>query len=153
MSASGNPEGQSHLEPRAGDSAEDPIGRRRLRVAVASADGKFVHQHFGRATHFQVFDLNGSHLSFVETRLATPACGGPDGHNQVQVEALVELVSDCDVVLVAQIGPGATAQLAHRGVRVFEIQDFIPDALQALGRAWSRSHPKRMPASRQRKDS
>jgi predicted Fe-Mo cluster-binding NifX family protein len=128
-------ESAAGVEPGLATKEAEP---RTLRVAVASADGKFVHQHFGRATHFQIFELTGTLLRFVETRLATPACGGPDGHNQAQLERMTDLVSDCDVVLVAQIGAGAEAQLAQRGVRVFAVQDFIPDALQALQRAWGR---------------
>ena len=130
------PRSESAADEERGLATKEPEPRT-LRVAVASADGKFVHQHFGRATHFQLFELTGTRLRFVETRLATPACGGPDGHNRSKIEEMAELVSDCDVVLVAQIGAGAEAQLAQRGVRVFAVQDFIPDALQALQRAWA----------------
>ena len=109
-----------------------------LRVAIGSADGKFVHEHFGRATHFQIFDLTGDTLRFVETRITTPACQH-DSHDDRQLERTVDLVSDVDVVLVAAIGPAAEAALATRGVRAFAIQDFIPDALQALQKAVSRA--------------
>lgn len=105
-----------------------------LRVAIGSADGKFVHEHFGRATSFQVFDLTGDTLRFVETRITTPACQH-DGHDDQQLQRTVDLVSDVDVVMVAAIGPAAEAALVTRGIRAFAVQNFIPDALRALQKA------------------
>jgi predicted Fe-Mo cluster-binding NifX family protein len=107
-------------------------------VAIGSVDGKFVHEHFGRATHFQIFDLTGDTLRFVETRITTPACQH-DGHDDQQLQRTVDLVCDVDVVLVAAIGPAAEAALATRSIRAFAIQDFIPDALRALQKAVSRA--------------
>jgi predicted Fe-Mo cluster-binding NifX family protein len=108
-------------------------------VAIGSADGKFVHEHFGRATRFQVFDLTGDVLRFVETRITTPACQH-DGHDDQQLQRTINVISDVDVVLVAAIGPSAEAALVTRGIRAFAIQDFIPDALRALQKAVSRAH-------------
>ena len=125
----------SALQPR--QCAESPRTST-LRVAIGSADGKFVHEHFGRATRFQIFDLNGDMLRFVETRLAEPACQR-DGHDDRQLERVVDLVSDANVVLVAAIGPAAEAALFARGIRAYVVQDFIPDALRALQKAVLRS--------------
>lgn len=45
-----------------------------LRVAVASTDGKYVNDHFGRAKQFLIFDINGSEYQFLELRQNTPSC-------------------------------------------------------------------------------
>lgn len=103
------------------------------RVAVASRDGVTVHQHFGRATHFQIYDVDGDGFRFVETRENQPSCH-PDrwereGESHEQV---VRLLADCHVVLAARIGPGAREILQGHGMKAYETPLCIDDALKRL---------------------
>ncbi|WP_272942743.1 NifB/NifX family molybdenum-iron cluster-binding protein [Methanobacterium formicicum] len=41
-------------------------------------------------------------------------------------------MSDCDILLVSQIGPGAQKKLINRGVRPLIMPVFIEDALEKL---------------------
>ena len=66
----------------------------KTRVAVASSDGKYVNQHFGRATQFLIFEMGhdqdredndnpmdpGDHCEyrFIELRRNEPSCPGED---------------------------------------------------------------------------
>jgi len=103
----------------------------RVRIGAASADGKVIHQHFGGASAFVIFELDGSRLTFLERRPTEPACGR-DGHDPERFQRLVDLVSDCQVVLVAAAGPPAVAALARRGVRLIVSPDLILNAVARL---------------------
>lgn len=39
-----------------------------MRVAVASADGRHVQEHFGQATRFMIWEVDGGTARLVETR-------------------------------------------------------------------------------------
>ena len=101
------------------------------RVALASRDGIVVHQHFGRATHFQIYDLTDDGFVFVETRENTPSCGSSeteiDAHSKV-----VELLKDCSAVVVARIGPGAIEVLNAHGLKHYVLPESIDSALHKL---------------------
>lgn len=101
------------------------------RVAVASNDGKYVNQHFGRATQFLIFNVENDKYEFIELRKNEPPCSG-EGHNEDQMSRTVELLADCKEVLVSQIGPGAIRALSSKGIRSSVLPDFIDDALKSL---------------------
>ena len=103
-----------------------------LKVAVASSDGKFINQHFGMASQFLIFKLNsdGSH-KFLELRENKPACS-VEGHSDLSMENSVKLISDCQVVLASQIGPGAIDILLENGIEPYIAPTFIEDALKEL---------------------
>ncbi|HEY8464228.1 MAG TPA: NifB/NifX family molybdenum-iron cluster-binding protein [Bacillota bacterium] len=106
-----------------------------LRVAVASTDGKYVNDHFGRAKQFLVFDINGSEYRFLELRQNTPSCNleGTDENKHLKT---VELLADCQAVLVARIGPGAERYLSEHGIKAIVIPDFIEEALKQITKLW-----------------
>ncbi|MDA8233373.1 MAG: dinitrogenase iron-molybdenum cofactor biosynthesis protein [Clostridia bacterium] len=98
-------------------------------VAIASTDGKFINEHFGRAKKFLIFEINeGEPFKFLELRDTTPACT-PDGHHQDGLEQAAELLKGCRAVLVSQIGPGAAAVLRQKGIEPLVRPNFIEDAL------------------------
>lgn len=99
------------------------------RVAVASSDGKYVNQHFGRATQFLVFEINDRHeYQFIELRPNEPSCPGEQAESNKHL-AVIRLLADCQAVLVSQIGPGAAATLSANGIQAHIIPNFIEEAL------------------------
>ncbi len=103
-----------------------------VRVAVASNDGKFVNQHFGHAQIFLIFDLldNGK-FEFIETRENIPTCNGGE-HLKSSMDRTIDLLKDTDVVLVSQIGPGASQHLISNGIQPFMMPTYIDEALEKL---------------------
>ncbi len=101
------------------------------RVAIASSDGKFVNQHFGRAQQFLIVDINddGSY-EFLEIRENTPSCH-VEGHDS-SIEDTLDLISDCDGVLVSQVGPGAADKLIERGIQPIIIPMLIDEAIKKV---------------------
>ncbi len=114
------------------------------RVAAASSDGKYVNQHFGRATQFLVFDLeeNGDHR-FVELRSNQPSCSWeaseePEAPKHGQT---IETLADCQAVLVSRIGTAAEATLNDHGIRGYVIPDFIDEALRQVAKKLAVASP------------
>lgn len=108
-----------------------------LRIAVASEDGRHIQQHFGRARQFMICEIVGSEATVIEVRENKPACGSAwlddgIGHDEDWMNRSVDLVSDCDAVIAARIGPSAVELLERRGVRAFVNADTIERALSRV---------------------
>lgn len=101
------------------------------KIAVASSDGKYVNQHFGRARQFLILEIDHNNYKFLELRQNKPACHS-EGHTQDQLLNTVELLADCTSVLVSQIGRGAIEALASKGIKAYVLPDFIHEAVQKL---------------------
>ena len=101
-----------------------------VRLAIASSDGKFVNQHFGRAREFIIVDLeeDGSY-KFIERRENVPSCN-PTGDSTT--EETIELISDAEGVLVSQVGPGAGDKLIAHGIQPIIIPMLIDDAMKKI---------------------
>ncbi|MDR3119895.1 MAG: hypothetical protein LBU58_00935, partial [Clostridiales bacterium] len=101
-----------------------------MRAALASTDGKFVSRHFGNCPVFCIVEIDEATLEwkFVERRDNTPACDH-GGHDEGAFADSVRLISDCDVVFVAKIGPHARRTLDRCGFLVLEQAGFIEDLL------------------------
>lgn len=111
------------------------IVRRRImsfRVAVASSDGKFINQHYGHAEQFLIFDIDDEgKYNFVEIRKNEPSCTGGN-HTNGALKNTIDIIKDVKVVLVAQIGPGASQSLLLNGIQPFMVPTFIDEALEKL---------------------
>ncbi|MDR3435077.1 NifB/NifX family molybdenum-iron cluster-binding protein [Telmatospirillum sp.] len=119
-----------------------------VKVAISSADGKTVHQHFGQTTQFIICEIDGVTVRFLEKRENRPPCGtanedGEVGHDEDRMARTIELIADCRVVVSAQIGQGAVARLAERGIQAFVIPDFIDRALTRLVQSGALEEPVR----------
>ncbi len=101
------------------------------RVAVASTDGKYVNDHFGRARQFLIFEIGPTGYQFVELRPNVPSCNSEEADESGHLKT-IKLLTDCRAVLVARIGPGAEQVLAEHGIRALTIPDFIDEALKQL---------------------
>lgn len=99
------------------------------KVAVASSDGKFVNQHFGKAQKFLIVEIEeDGQYQFLELRETAPRCGGSVDLK----EKTLDLISDCQMVLVSQIGPGAAKKLINRGIKPLILPLLIDDALKEI---------------------
>jgi predicted Fe-Mo cluster-binding NifX family protein len=103
----------------------------RFRIAVASTDAKYVHLHFGRTTEFQIFDVEGPRLTFVERRESPALCQGGE-HNLGHLIQVIARLRDCQAVLAAQIGPMVREALSRHHIHPFAIPDTIPAAVKQI---------------------
>jgi predicted Fe-Mo cluster-binding NifX family protein len=102
------------------------------KVAVASSDGKVVNQHFGRAEQFLIVEVDENGLyELIELRKINRVCKS-GGHDEEDMKKRIEELIDCKYVLVSRIGQGAENALEASGISVYEIPDFIEDAITKL---------------------
>ncbi len=99
------------------------------RIAIATSNGTDINEHFGHAKFFRVYDLTDDGYTYAELRDAVAVCQHSLGHDTTRFDKIIELLSDCDAVLVQRIGEGAAAYLIERGVRVFEVSGRIDAVL------------------------
>jgi predicted Fe-Mo cluster-binding NifX family protein len=112
------------------------------RVAVTSADGTLINQHYGHAKWFLIYDLRQDGTStLVERREVEPWCNSA-GHNDADEgdSGIAKDISDCTAVLTAQIGPPARKKLELSGVSVFEERSAIDEALKKLALYYTKTH-------------
>jgi predicted Fe-Mo cluster-binding NifX family protein len=112
------------------------------RVAVTSADGVLINQHFGHAKWFLIYDLEKDGTStLVERREADPWCSSENHRDGEEGDSgIAKDITDCSAVLTAQVGPPARKKLELSGVSVFEERSSIDEALKKLARYYAKTH-------------
>lgn len=98
------------------------------KIAVASTDGKFINEHFGRATQFLIFQVTEGKYIYQESLKTQPYCMQGE-HDEHQLKSASEVLTGCRAVLVSRIGSGAAEILERQGIQALEVQDYIEDAL------------------------
>jgi predicted Fe-Mo cluster-binding NifX family protein len=100
-------------------------------IAVASSDGKTIHQHFGRTTEFHIVSINENGYNFVETRTTEPCCN-QFGHHEQSFDNILNLLNDCVAIVTGKIGYGASEYLTAKGMRIFETVGYADDILNEI---------------------
>jgi nitrogen fixation protein NifX len=103
----------------------------KVKVAVASSDGKVVNQHFGHAKQFLIFELSESGFDFLELRPNIPTCD-QGKHEAAALDRTADLLGDCKYVIASRIGQGAANVLLNKGIRAYIDSNFIEDTLSRL---------------------
>jgi predicted Fe-Mo cluster-binding NifX family protein len=109
--------GQSMGTPRRETETGEPLKRR---VALATASGSTVDQHFATAARFHIYDLVGNVWSLLEVReneSGQCGCGSTEGCGPRVFASVLALLADVDLVVVSRIGADAAAALLERGIR------------------------------------
>ncbi len=96
-----------------------------MRIAVASADGTSISEHFGRCACFIIFDTENGKILRKEVRdnTYTGHRSGGHGDRPHSHAAIVEALHDCQAVLCYGMGWRAADELSRNG-----IQPWIVDA-------------------------
>ena len=102
------------------------------RVALASTDNRYVDQHFGRAESFLIVDVDSKgQYEEIEQRFVNPVCNG-GSHDSEKLKRGVEALLDCNFVLAAKIGGGASYELKEHGIASFEMPGEVGQSLYRL---------------------
>jgi nitrogen fixation protein NifB len=115
----------------------------KFRVAVASYEGALVNQHLGMAESLLVFEVDAEGCRFIERR-RTPRPGTGDERWQ----ALAHLIRDCRYLLTSSAGRPPVEALSAMGIKVFEVEGLIDDALASLYRGIEPRMPGHRPRCR-----
>lgn len=101
------------------------------RVAIASRDGIMVNAHFGGADKFHIVEIKNGSYSYIETRNVTPACHNYE-HVSAGFDAVLNALSDCELIAVSRIGDGALEYAQSKGRKVTVYGGFIEDFLKEV---------------------
>jgi nitrogen fixation protein NifB len=96
-------------------------------IAVATMEGMLVNQHLGEAQRLSIYQKQNGCVSLVETRTTPEPGGGKD-----RWEALSIAIADCRALLVNGIGQTPREVLSGKGIRIYELEGLIEDAVQAV---------------------
>ncbi|MCB9111698.1 MAG: dinitrogenase iron-molybdenum cofactor biosynthesis protein [Anaerolineales bacterium] len=104
-----------------------------MKIAVVTDDGNTVSQHFGRATHYSVLEIqNGqilkhemrekqNHRHFAnEHQEHTHVKGlqhGFDATSQGKHDRMFEVITDCEALICRGMGAGAYQNMMEHGIR------------------------------------
>ena len=102
-----------------------------MKIAVATADGVSVSQHFGQSAGFIVFEVEGKSVTHRESRTneQTPHAQGicqhghdhqPQGQHEQSAHnhtGILAMIGDCEIVLCGGMGGGAAQALRQAGIR------------------------------------
>jgi len=111
-----------------------------LLVAVCTRGSGRVNQHFGHASEFQVYEVDGDGVRLIGHRRASHYCQGGDGDDDV-LEHTIAALEGISVVLTSKIGRCPRDRLAEAGITVFEdfAGQYIEPAAAAALRAFTGS--------------
>lgn len=129
-----------------------------MKIAVASSDGTEISPHFGRSTHFLVFDVEDGKVVGKELRgntftaHARGECHG-DGqhdHGANSHASIVDALRDCSAVLCYGMGWRAAEALSQAGIQPYILGErstpegavalFLSGKLRSVSQDFCRCH-------------
>jgi predicted Fe-Mo cluster-binding NifX family protein len=105
----------------------------KYKIAVGTRDGKVVSEHFGSCVRFTIIEADPITQGFehLEIRDVNPPCKSGE-HHENGLDEVAGILSDCRVVLVSRIGPGAEEALTRKGIDVLEYSGWIDEAVNKI---------------------
>jgi predicted Fe-Mo cluster-binding NifX family protein len=94
-----------------------------MKIAVATEDGEFISEHFGRSPYFAIYEIDNGEITVKEMRLNTFSGhfrgGDRRGHGEEgRHETVAEALGDCSVVISHGMGRRAWEDLRARGIEM-----------------------------------
>jgi len=96
-----------------------------MKIAIASADGKNVDLHFGKARSLCIFDFDKVNKKFLEKRTVDFI---PDQKHQGM--KTLKAIEDCDVVICVQAGAKSKLLIEESGIKLVEDEGPIEEVLK-----------------------
>jgi len=88
-------------------------------MAVATAGGGVINQHFGHATEFLIYEASSTDVRFVSHRKVELYCSGGDscGDAETTLEKIIRTLEGCEAVLCSKIGFEPWGMLEEAGIQ------------------------------------
>jgi nitrogen fixation protein NifX len=101
----------------------------RLRIAIASRDGKSLNAHFGSAEKFVVYDVTPVDHAFVST-IEMTTVSDESGEHRAESEdknaRKIAALAGCNIVFVLAIGGPVATKVIHAGIHPIKIAEPEP---------------------------
>ncbi|HWA94660.1 MAG TPA: NifB/NifX family molybdenum-iron cluster-binding protein [Terracidiphilus sp.] len=104
-----------------------------MKIAVATADGSTVSQHFGQSRGFIVFTVEEGRITGRELKSAadTPHNEGVCSGQAQQGGGVAALLEGCEALLCGGMGGGAATAIVQLGIKPMVLAG-VPDAEEAV---------------------
>ncbi len=121
-----------------------------MKVAFATADGRYIDEHFGRAGSFAIYEIDSSGHRFVELRKFSAGVDQAVDSTREQgqahedaVQSKVERLADCKLIYLTEIGGPSAARLVKKGIMPMKVKEPIEigKALEQLEETIKKSPP------------
>ncbi|QGU33186.1 NifB/NifX family molybdenum-iron cluster-binding protein [Thermochromatium tepidum] len=89
---------------------------RPIRIACATESGRLIDGHFGSCRAFAIWDVGPDDITFIEARSTLEADESADRNR-----ARAELIQDCQITYVQEIGGPAAAKVVRAGVHPLRV--------------------------------
>ncbi|MBI5585491.1 MAG: radical SAM protein [Deltaproteobacteria bacterium] len=122
----GQPQGQEIVELLK-KASEPQMTADRPYAAVASREGLFVNQHLGEATELWIFRIRDGKVELKDRRFTPSSGSGPERWVE-----MVQVLSDCNSVLVSGIGPSPQQVLERADIRVVVMEGLAHEGVEAV---------------------
>lgn len=105
-------------------------------MAIATAGGGVINQHFGHATEFLIYEASANGVRFIQHRKVELYCSGGDtcGDEETALEKNIRTLEGCEVVLCSKIGYEPWGLLEDAGIQPNgeHAMEAIEDAVMAV---------------------
>lgn len=95
-----------------------------MRIAFTSTDGRTIDEHFGRATHFHVWEVGPDRAEAVGTVSALTAAEDEED----RITARASAIAGCAILYTVAIGGPAAAKLVARRIHPMKTGAEVPVA-------------------------
>lgn len=96
-----------------------------MKIAVAATDNEKLVEHFGKAQKFLIYNFDGDHAKFLESRESPKEKG-----EKHQWGKSLKVIKDADTIICAQIGINAKPGLKKMGKTVIEDEGTVEEVLK-----------------------
>ena len=118
--------------PRTEPNVRMEIPKNISRVAVATESGVTVDGGFGNTKMFKIYDVKDGENRFVKDVIVKTDCEVFGRSHSEHIAGIVDLLSDCDAVIVAEIGPRPQDVLGKEGKKVLVFDGNVEEALHRV---------------------
>lgn len=101
-----------------------------MKIAFTTSDNVHINSHFGSARKIDVYEVNQTEYSFVET-LRFDGNLNEDG-NEDKLLPKIEALHDCTIVYVSTIGGSAAARLIKQKITPIKAQSEVQEITDVL---------------------
>jgi nitrogen fixation protein NifX len=103
----------------------------RLRVAIATQDGKTMNAHFGSARKFMVFEVTSSRSRFMEVACFDEVSDESGKHREDdRIGAKIAAIRGCNLLFVQAIGAAAASKVVS--ARIHPVKLAVPESVDGV---------------------
>jgi nitrogen fixation protein NifX len=95
----------------------------KIKIAIATADGENINEHFGRCRVFSIFEVDEHEAAYLEIREVVDI--KDDSEEVTRIDSRIDAIADCAIVYCTDIGGGAAARVIRRKIHPIKVKEVV----------------------------